>query len=154
MRVEARAPFDIYLFFEALLRTMPDHFGRFRACPLVVHFAVFPLREASCASLAHVRDSLEFLERNGIWRAWVIGGVRFGELIGERRTGRVAHSTPEPPWSKHQHTGACAPMAIRQARIWGAPPEVISDLRRLHGASRRRCRRGPDGRFVRDMANQ
>ena len=54
-----------------------------------------------------------------LWQTWHVDGVTFAEFHNFEATGNQYHRTPEPPWSKHEHNGRCAKVAIARMREWG-----------------------------------
>lgn len=111
-------------FYALLVATVPDDFGRFRFSAAHVALRLYPRREPTPAILKRTKKLLDELATDvdgdgGLVRTWEDDGIVWGEFTGFKSRGNRWHRTPEPPWSLHDHQGACLSTAIRQARDCG-----------------------------------
>jgi hypothetical protein len=83
-----------------------------------------------------------------LWQTWHVDGVTFAEFHNFEATGNQYHRTPEPPWSKHEHNGRCAKVAIARMREWGdaeGARELSNRLNNLKASGGERGKqRGPN----------
>lgn len=112
---------DAQTFYAHMVSVVPDDFGRFRLSAAHIFVRMYPRREPTPRDLKRVERMLSELGGGDapLWKTWHVDGVTFAEFHNFEATGNQYHRTPEPPWSKHEHNGRCAKVAIARMREWG-----------------------------------
>lgn len=128
-----------------LISTVPDSFGRFTLNVWTIVVRLFPTRDDERQIVRLSRKWRRYLaeyEEQQLIRTWQADGRTFAEVTNHHPSGNLYHRTPEPPWSKHEHNGACLPHAIHRARDVGNMKEadrlvaVLQEIRRRARAKR------------------
>lgn len=114
-------------FYQAVISTCPDDFGRFRLEHFSVAHALYKRRRPTMRMFSRVARLLEELTDAGLWQAWECDEVSFAEVTNWEARGNQYHRTPEPPFSNHTHNPTCIHTAMYQARQW--TPELVPRLR-------------------------